>query len=739
MLKMFKDKILISVLILLVLIVNPAFANAEKTSIPLSKIVYVEPVTLKGISNSYSLKIPFPERWNITSAELEIEFTNSISLIENRSQLSIWLNNKPIGQVRLSNRLPEGKMKIKIPANLIKPTYNEIVFKVAQHSQEFCEDPSAEELWTTLFFDKAVLNIDYTQKEIPMLLSSIDEYLFDDKIFPSYAVNLVVEDFNDANILSAMKTASAIALRLKYRPVHFYIGKEIKNDMDNVIIGTNQFTKKLLGDRITADGISISSHPQSQKNAIVVLSSDDEKKLNYLIESFSFIDFRLIKMPSIKLETVSNYISKKSPMTNFLQLGKVYLFKEFGYKTRMLKGIYPGPVNIEFNMPSEAFLKPNDFLTILLNFSYGSGMRPSSMINISVNGKFIQPIPLDNPKGGYIKDYIIKIPMSEFKKGYNKISFAAILTPHNQDPCAFVQTENLLLTIFDDSKIVVPNVDRWVAMPDLKLLFANGFPLSRGTNNAVVLLEKSESNISSALNLIGALTQKAESPFVNINIISNPDKIDGNALIIGKFEQLPEKIKSKVPFKTSEGYVLSNTLTDIRRKLKSWEFRAIQLFSKILPVDFSEEFLRYDIQGERAVANFSGYLDKNLALFTEIESPWKNGKTILILTSHDYETIKKSSYLLTNPAVQALVDGNTVLLNPEAYIENEKFNFIISAKHGDRYYIGRLGMINSLSYFVYKHPYITIVTLFIAFILFSFLLFKLLKKLMKLRLRKHES
>ncbi|WP_460177928.1 cellulose biosynthesis cyclic di-GMP-binding regulatory protein BcsB [Thermodesulfovibrio hydrogeniphilus] len=736
---MFKDKILTIFLILLALIVNPISANAEKISIPLSKVVYVEPVTLKGISNSYSLKLPFPERWNITSAELELEIINSISLIENRSQLSIWFNNKPIGQVRLSNKLPEGKMKIKIPVNLIKPIYNELVFKVAQHSQEFCEDPAAEELWTTLFFDRAVLNIDYTQKEIPMLLSSIDEFLFDDKIFPSYAVNLVVENFNDENILSAMKTASAIALRLKYRPVQFQIGKEIKNDMDNVIIGTNQFTRKLLGERITADGISILSHPQGQKYAVVALSSDDRKKLNYLIESFSFIDFRFIKMPAIKVETISNYTSKKSPMTNFLQLGKVYLFKELGYKTRMLKGIYAGSVDLEFNMPSEAFLKPNDFLTILLNFSYGSGMRPSSMINISVNGKFIQPISLDNSKGGYIKDYVIKIPMTDFKKGYNKISFIPVLTPQSQDPCAFVQTENLLLTIFDDSKIVVPNVDRWVAMPDLKLLFANGFPFIKTTNNALVLLEKSESEISSALNLIGALTQKAESPFVNINIISNPDKIDGNALIIGNFEKLPEKIKSKVPFKNSEGYVLSNALTDTKRKLKSWEYRAIQLFSKILPVDFSEEFLRYDIQGEREIANFSGFMDKNWALLTEIESPWKNGKTILILTSYDHETLKKSSYLLINPSVQALVDGNTVLLNPEADIESEKFKFIISAKHGDRYYIGRLGMINSLSYFVYKHPYITIVTLLITFILFSFLLFKLLKGIMKLRLKKHES
>lgn len=106
-------------------------------------------------------------------------------------------------------------------------------------------------------------------------------------------------------------------------------------------------------------------------------------------------------------------------------------------------------------------------------------MRKDSTLNIQINGKYVASIHLDNIKGGLIRNYLIDVPLSLFKPGYNVITFTSVLSPLITGYCEFVQTENLQLTIFEDSKISIPSTPSWTAMPDISLFFIDGFPFSK--------------------------------------------------------------------------------------------------------------------------------------------------------------------------------------------------------------------------------------------------------------------
>jgi len=111
--------------------------------------------------------------------------------------------------------------------------------------------------------------------------------------------------------------------------------------------------------------------------------------------------------------------------------------------------------------------------------AYDAAMRTDSVLNVRLNGKFISGLRLDNPKGDYFRGYRVDIPLSSFKAGMNQLSFEAELTPLHTDKCTLIQTENLRLTIFEDSTVVLPEVPYWIKMPQLDLFFQDAFPLGR--------------------------------------------------------------------------------------------------------------------------------------------------------------------------------------------------------------------------------------------------------------------
>src|SRR3972149_3103901 len=88
------------------------------------------------------------------------------------------------------------------------------------------------------------------------------------------------------------------------------------------------------------------------------------------------------------------------------------------------------------------------------------------------------------------------------------ISRTAPLMPLNSQ---IYNTENLILTVFDDSTLRMPKASHYVAMPSLRLLVKTGFPYtvkSGGTGTLVHVGSNDTKTIASAWMVLAKLAQR---------------------------------------------------------------------------------------------------------------------------------------------------------------------------------------------------------------------------------------
>lgn len=733
--RIFKVNLILSMLFIILSSTNVYSQEGFKLNIPFPKLVPVNTTTLMGSSNHIKVKIPIPERWQVKSAVLNLSYVNSSALLQNRSRLVVWLNEHPIAQITLNPQLPQGKASINLPVNLLKTGYNELNFTVAHHYTLECEDPSSPELWTTLEFDKSSFDFDISLKKVPENLSAISDFLFDSKIFGKNEVNIVIGDKKEETLEMASIVASSIALRFEYRPVNFTISDSIKKGVDNVILGNGEFVKSLTGDVLDKGSIlKIINYSDDPYHAYIIIKGDNSDELQKAVYAFASLNFPFPKTKSMKIDDVK--ISPQIPPSGkgVLLPGYEYSFKDVGFFTTNFKGVGAKSTSLDFKLPSYVFLKPNSFLSLKINFSYGSGMRKDSTLNIQINGKYVASIHLDNIKGGLIRNYLIDVPLSLFKPGYNVITFTAVLSPLITGYCEFVQTENLQLTIFEDSKISIPSTPSWTAMPDISLFFIDGFPFSKPldfSNTGVLITENDSDTLSSAINLIALSAQKAGYIPFKIKISYDKNKLtDKNIIIVGSFSKIPKEYLKGAGIQIQEGGSFVYYLVKhFEKGESSLNVKLRSFIGNIFPILKSKSEFTYS----KSQISFSGKEEGKWAVISEFESPHKSRNTVLIVTASDTESLARGVNSLWEPSVSGKAAGALTVFDPQSPGET------ISSYYSDKvYYVGKMGFFSSLSAWIYAHPVIFTILIVIIILILAYFIYRALKNFKRKRVGESE-
>ena len=730
-----KSRFFVLFFIFTILFLTPCSCFSEEIlrfNVPFSKVAPVKTTTLSGTSNFIKVKMPASDRWQIKKAVLNFSYINSTALLQSRSRLVVWLNENPVAQITLNPQLPEGKVSVNLPVNLIKTGYNELKFTVTQHHTLECEDPSSAELWTTIEFDKASFDFEIALKRVPEELTAISNFLFDSKSFIKQEINLVISEPKEEFIEAAMIVASGIALKFEYRPVNFTVSQNIKNGVDNILIGDSRFIKELTGDLFPANDayIKLKTLSGDPYHALIILKGDSVEEIKKSALAFATVNFPFPKSSLMKVEDIKT--TPKPPKIGKATLlpGYEYSLKDLGFFTTNFQGVGAKSISMDFKIPSDTFLKPNSFVTLKLNFSYGSGMRKDSTLNIQINGKYVASIHLDNVRGGMIRNYLIDIPLSLFKPGYNQITFTAVLSPLITGYCEFVQTENLQLTIFEDSKILFPKASYWAEMPNINLFFIDAFPFSRPydfSNSGVYLTEKNNESLSSAINLIAMASQKAGYIPVNIKASFDIAKLkDKNLLIVGTITKIPEKILKAGNIKTEPNgsfvYYLSKNFekgeTSLNSKIRS-------IIEKIFPLTKTKS----DYDYSKSMINLSSKLEGNFLIISEFASPYKSRNTVMLISSIDKKQLYEGISALWEPSISAKTSGSMVIFEPSNPEET-----LYAYKGEDVYYLGNLGLFTSVTSWIYAHPFLFTLFIILIIAIMAFFVFSFIKKFRRIRM-----
>ncbi|MDT8316950.1 MAG: cellulose biosynthesis cyclic di-GMP-binding regulatory protein BcsB [bacterium] len=703
-------KLLFSILILLIL--SP-HAWAKVLDIPLHKMARAKSVDLRCVTDEHKVTLSIPERWEVSRATINFSYMNSIGLLKDSSRIVVKLNGYPLKQVYLNPLAPEGSAEVILPTNLIEPGYNSITFSVSQHYAPRCENPCSDNLWTTLKLDQARMKIEYDEKTVPLKLSAISDYLFDPKISPNGEVNLIMQDTSMVSIGGIV--SSGIARRFDYKKVIFSVSDDIREGVDNILIGDNVFVEGFLKNRgvNTKPGegslLRIMHLPKGntkldQSHALIIVSGADKNQIKLAAMTMAII--------SLPYPDTDEMTPKEFSIPDIAQYGgrsvllpdKTYDYKTLKFGSQTFRGINPTPADVDFRLPSDFFVKQNMYADLSFSYTYGAKMRGDSVLNVSINGRHIRAIPLDRETGDLIEGYKMTIPTYLFKAGGNTITLSPILTPSVANDCEFIQTQNLFLTILETSSIKFPPMPHLVKLPRLDLFLLNGFPFTRwpdGYESLIYITDKDTRSIASAYNVMGILTQKNGYPLFAMDIVfKEPVGRDVEIFVIGTNDTIPAGIAEITPFNI-------NGETNVPYPvIRSWE---------------DEEQIAYSKQ--------KSALGDDKGIFMQFQSPYKEGRSMMVATATTSAGVYELSKALLDYGVQGNIKGDVALigLTPPDYS-------IYSLNVGKSFFTGKSGDISKIDFYLHSYPYIYYAALAATILIITFAAFYFLKRRWKKRM-----
>lgn len=712
-----------------------AQARPEFERAPLSKFLPAgAPLELRQSNSEQVLYIPLSDRWNVKNATLHLEYTNSISLLKERSQLRVLMNDRLLAQFPLRSDQPQASADITIPAEVLSAGYNRLAFEVAQHYTLDCEDPTAAELWTRIDPTLSFLQLDVQWRSLAPSLSSLSSYM-DKKLWKPYAVTFatVGGTLTPAQLNWGGAAAQNVGLRLEYHTADLQhttltaadpaaaAGERVHElellarNRDLVLFGRVDELRPFLTEaqigKITGPYLEVLSVGENNGSLVLIVSGIAD---NDVLVAARAIGYSTQAFPDTAASVIGEQMFvglATHAARQAITLNRSYPFSELGFQTTVFRGNRPtnlGRTSIRFWLPADVFSTGNENVELRLHLVYGAAMRGDSVLNIFLNENFERAIALSAKEGALFRDYMITIPLTSLTAGLNSVAFEPQLAQDFSNYCAVGQTANLALTIFDDSSITFPSATRYARLPDLRLFSRTGFPVVNGGQSGLIhLTDGSSPTVAAAWTFVTKLAQTTGLPAANLGLSLEPPSGNENAVIIGPAATLPKSAMDYARLLLSEMNQLALGLPSMPQGEDDASSRSTSTAS-VLP----------DAPPVLNVAQ-SGTLG-SYKVISEFGAPAADGKTWIILSAATADQLYLGVQELVQPAVWDNLRGDTGWWR-------DGVGTPLSQRRLPSYHVGEANTARTASYFFSQYPWWVLTTTILVLIALTYLVLVLIR------------
>ncbi|GFK94119.1 Cyclic di-GMP-binding protein [Fundidesulfovibrio magnetotacticus] len=706
--------------------------------LPLTSLSPVRNVTLRGVSAAFSFTLPVPERWEVKRAALTFGYVNSSSLLPRLSRLTFAVSGKTLAQIELRPESPKGRVEIPIPGSLLPVGYNECTFLAVQsYTEEFCEYPQHQSLWTTLELDQASVEVTYALKPVPQRLSAVADFLFDPRSFLGAEVHVAVPEISEQTVKQAALAASGVALRLDYQAARLTVSDRLRPGCDNIVIGDATFAQRLLGPTAPRPGESamaiLPGPPRPGTNVpdpdtAVILLTGNPEGVQKAVRAFSYLSFPFPDTPTVDISKVSDPAPAMLEAARNVSPDKEYSLRALGFATRTFRTdqARATPVDIPFTLSSGLDLNPNSYVALSLHMAYAPGMREDSVLTIHINGIYVGGVHLADVKGGTFLDYRVNLPVFAMHKGSNTLTLTPVLNPLKTNLCEFYQSENLLLTLFDDSTLTFPDLPLFVRLPDLALLYQDAFPYARWADlrgSTLLLGDKSPETVRAAVNLAAQAAQRTGLPPLGLDVSFGPEA-KGNVLAVGPVDALPKPLVSAAPFSLlPQGPRPYPQMPRPKARADDAASHKAPLWAKYLPFLWESGRKHMEVTSSLwADVRNGASLTPGKGVVTQFKAPGSTEDTVTLFTGATPADVAALAARLWEPAVRSKLDGDMAMVDlaspqPRA----------VTLDVGESYYIGRIGVSPKLTILVNTYPWISLGVVAGLLALFAYASWRVLK------------
>lgn len=706
-----------------------------------------EPLTLRNSTSQETIFIPVSPRMRVRSARLHLEYTNSAALLRDRSLLRVSLGGRILAQVALDPDQPNGVLEITLPSDLLRESYNELTFWVAQHYTLECEDPSAPELFTQIDVDGSYLVLDAALEPLTPTLADLDE-LIDPRLWGPYRLSILGAGSGDAALRSGGLVAQGAALRLRYKspliasasparrapdPAGETAGwrfpgldQQRHAGSDLALVGTRAELAPLVDASLAAaiDGpfLGVYALDADPRHFALVVSGTTAEEVELAARAFAFSTFPLPDVAGSRIAELSVPELPDYSAANAVHENRTYPFSYFGYETETLEGISPGSVELDVQVPPDFFVRETSAVELSLHFAYGAALRADSVLNIFLNGRFQDVIYLRNENGEVFRDYRVPIPLRSFRSGANVVSFVPQMMPLITGDCQAIQDRNLVFTLFDDSTLELPDAAHFVDMPDLSRLATTAFPFGvegDGSGMGVQVLAEEASVVGAAWTLLAKLAQVRSLPLPEAEVSYTRPDDERDWLLVGPASSLDAEMLDGAPVGLGELIDVPHPAA-VREHPEAAPAGLLGRFFGWLASLFRVEGADPPLRREVVRLEQTGGLGR-FALLMEYESPWEGGRTAAVVTAEDGERLYAGVAQLVDPGFWDNLDGDVALWTLEP-------GSLRTAEVADRYKVGQLGAQSRLEYFFSKNPWFWTLLLLVLMLVFALAALFLLRR-----------
>jgi len=683
---------------------------------------------LRQTQGSHAFQVSIPYRVKTSTMLVHLEFTNSNALLAKRSQIRLRMNGGVFAQAHLDPIFPDGSMDVQVPLGLLKSGMNVLNLEVAQHYLMECEDPGSPELWTSIDMKKSYIKVVGVVKDIQPQFSEVKHLLSDSGWLPQH-ITLLYTNSDQAHLHAGTLISQGIALKNQTQPaiIHSQLLEKLTGNIEDIkgdviLFGSRDELVNAMklpdAKKDTIGQIFIRARANDSKHFIVVVVSSDIENLVPLAKAFALSSAPVGNQDIVQ---VYNVQSQTNAMKNYASHAAVieghsYKFSQVGYETTTLKGLQD-QTHIDVWIPPGLFAESHMNVDLNLHFSYGASLRADSVLNILHNGKFIRGISLADKKGLSISDYNIRIPLASMRPGLNRFDFQSRMYAYTPSNCTTGNVENLLVTLFEDSTIHIPDAARLVAMPEINLLTTTGFPYTGiGASDSVIQVSSlSNAMMGAAWTLAARLAQVQEAIVEPLTVSLDAGEYK-NVIRLSTIHDISPAWWAKAPINLGEkGFINHPTLANpdvLGDEISSWRLK----LARLLDASMSDA-PKYLKQGAYVRVREDVKL-LNAAALMQMENPsYASGTLTLIVSDTEDELERAVRRLSLMWSKLSSVSGDLIIWGISA--EPGQSDFWSASLHQNHYHIGSIPRWQRLSYFAIKYPWFLLTLLLSMFVLMS--------------------
>jgi len=683
---------------------------------------------LRQSEAQFSLPLPVPYRIRPQSLSVHIVFTNSNALLKERSQLKIRLNGGVFAQASLDPVFPDGIIDVDVPLDRVQGGINQLTLEVAQHYKSICEDPGSPELWTSIDLDESYVRLSGELAPIPEDLSKLDQWLSFSS-WDIYHIGLANLAQDEVHLQAGAILAQGLALRAGDQKMQIdqaealpLTGTGVDNLMpesDLVVFGTYQELERAFGSNTfssEAQGrISLTNRINASGRFMLVVGAKTADDLITAATAFAWMRTPLGVNASADIHDVKVPADMSYAAPHAVREGREYRFADLGYADQEMHGLQD-QTRVQMWVAPDLFANNHMNVDLKLHFSYGASLRADSVLNIYHNGKFLRGISLGDERGLSISDYLIHIPLHHFRPGMNEFTFESRMHAFTGSNCTTGNTDNLLLTLFGDSTVMVPAARHYVAMPNLNVTMNTGYPYLGDDQDApgIRIPRYNAEFIGAAWTLAAKLGQLKGMPLANIHIGREAGK-DGNVIYLATVKDVSEKLWHNAPVNMGDKGQINHP---VLANPASLGHRAMTWREKLAIVFGSDE--------EKLVAsNYAAEVQQSFSLMNfgvlmQMENPDHAQGTLTMLVGDTDAMLNQAVARLISlwPELHG-VTGDVLVWGEAANATTP--DFWSSSMSEKRYFIGSMPYLQRVSYFAIQYPLFLIGLLLFMFVCMAML------------------